>query len=65
MQRILDALPELREGDKLELRVAAERLRDDGLLTKSGAVTKLFRKYTDFFALTPERQPNKVQFRTR
>ena len=65
VQRILDALPELREGDKLELRVAAERLRDDGLLTKSGAVTKLFRKYTDFFALTPERQPNKVQFRTR
>ncbi|MBC7954608.1 MAG: NYN domain-containing protein [Cytophagales bacterium] len=65
VQRILAAIPELRGGDKLELRIAAERLRADGLLTKNAPSTKLFKKYLDFFALTPERQPNKVQYRAR
>ncbi len=65
VQRILAAIPELRGGDKLELRIAAERLRADGLLTKNAPSTKLFKKYLDFFALTPEKQPNKVQYRAR
>ncbi len=65
VQRILAAIPELRGGEKLELRIAAERLRADGLLTKNAPSTKLFKKYLDFFALTPERQPNKVQYRAR
>lgn len=62
VQRILAAIPELRGGAKLELRIAAERLRADGLLTKNAPSTKLFKKYLDFFVLTPERQPNKVQY---
>ncbi|MBC7991638.1 MAG: NYN domain-containing protein [Rhizobacter sp.] len=65
VQRILAAIPELRGGAKLELRIAAERLRADGLLTKNAPSTKLFKKYIDFFDLTPERQPNKVQYRAR
>ena len=65
VQRILAAIPELRGGAKLELRIAAERLRADGLLTKNAPSTKLFKKYLDFFVLTPERQPNKVQYQGR
>jgi len=65
VQRILAAIPELRGGEKLELRIAAERLRADGLLTKNAPSTKLFKKYLDFFALTPEKQPNKVQYRAQ
>ncbi|MBT9525955.1 MAG: NYN domain-containing protein [Rhizobacter sp.] len=63
VQRILAAIPELRGGAKLELRTVAERLRADGLLTKNAPSTKLFKKYLDFFVLTPERQPNKVQYK--
>jgi uncharacterized protein (TIGR00288 family) len=63
--RILDALPELRGGSKLELGIAAERLRGEGLLAKNAPSTKLFKKHLDFFVLTPERQPNKVQYRGR
>ena len=36
-----------------------------GLLSKSAASTKLFKKYPDWFELTPEKQPNKVQYRVR
>ena len=65
VQRVLDAVPALKLGDKLELNVAAERLRSVGLLAKRGSSTKLFKKHAGFFALTPEKQPNKVQFRQR
>jgi hypothetical protein len=40
-----------------------EPLRQAGLLSKSAASTKLFKKYPDWFELTPEKQPNKVQYR--
>jgi uncharacterized protein (TIGR00288 family) len=63
--RILAALPELRHGGKLELGIAAERLRAAGLLAKNAPSTKLFKKHPEVFALTPERQPNKVQYRGR
>ena len=63
VQAVLAALPELRAGSKLELRIAAERLRGAGLLAKSGASTKLFKKHPALFALTPDKQPNKVQYR--
>lgn len=62
VERVLAAIPELREGVPFELRHAAERLRGAGLLAKSAPSTKLFKKHPDFFALTPQRQPNKVQF---
>jgi uncharacterized protein (TIGR00288 family) len=60
--RILDALPELRNGARLELGIAAERLRAEGLLAKNAPSTRLFKKYPAFFALTPEKQPNKVRY---
>jgi hypothetical protein len=62
VERVLAAIPELREGTPFELRHAAERLRAAGLLAKSAPSTKLFRKHPEFFALAPQRQPNKVQF---
>ncbi len=60
--RILHAVPALRDGVRLELGIAAERLRAAGLLAKSAPSTKLFKKHPDHFALSPEKQPNKVQY---
>lgn len=60
--RILDAVPSLREGQRLDLRIAAEPLRAAGLLSKSAPSTKLFRKHAAHFALSPEKNPNKVQY---
>jgi len=60
--RVLAAIPELRDGKPFELRHAAERLRAAGLLASSAPSTRLFRKHPDFFVLTPQRQPNKIQF---
>ena len=62
VERVLAAIPELRDGAAFELRHAAERLRSAGLLAKSAPSTKLFKKHPEFFALAPQRQPNKVQF---
>jgi len=62
VERVLAAIPELRDGTPFELRHAAERLRGAGLLAKSAPSTKLFRKHPEFFALAPQRQPSKVQF---
>ena len=63
LARIMSVLPELRSGTPLQLGVAAERLRSAGLLAKSAPSTKLFKKYPELFVLTPERAPNKVQYR--
>lgn len=60
--RILDAVPALRDGKALDLRVAAEPLRAAGLLSKSAPSTKLFRKHAMHFVLAPEKNPNKVQY---
>ena len=60
--RILDAVPELAGGGKLELNHAAERLRGAKLLGKSASSPKLFKKFPDLFLLTPEKTPNKVQY---
>jgi uncharacterized protein (TIGR00288 family) len=62
VQRILHAVPVLQGGARLELGIAAERLRAAGLLAKNAASTKLFKKHSTLFALTPETQPNKVQY---
>lgn len=62
VERILHAVPALRDGAKLELGIAAERLRAAGLLAKSAPSTKLFKKHPEHFALSPDKQPNKVQF---
>jgi ABC-type branched-subunit amino acid transport system substrate-binding protein len=62
-QAIFDALPALAAGESVELRVAAERLRDAQLLSKSGSSTKLFGQFPELFELRPEKQPNHVQRR--
>jgi len=62
-QAIFDALPALAAGETVELRVAAERLRDARLLSKSGSSTKLFGQFPELFELRPEKQPNHVQRR--
>jgi len=63
LRRILAVLPELARGGAMELGIAAERLRSEDLLAKHAPSTKLFRQHPDWFVLTPERQPNKVQYR--
>ncbi len=62
---ILHIVPALRSGERLQLNSTVEPLRQAGLLSKSAASTKLFKKYPDWFELTPEKQPNKVQYRVR
>jgi hypothetical protein len=61
VRKILEALPELAAGRALELRVAAERLREAALLSKNGSSTKLFGRYPALFELAPAGQPNKVR----
>ena len=63
-QAIFDALPALAAGETVELRVAAERLRDAQLLSKSGSSTKLFGQFPELFELRPDKQPNHVQRRS-
>jgi uncharacterized protein (TIGR00288 family) len=62
VRRILAALPELLNGDKLQLNQAKDKLLDAGLLSKNAPSTKLFKNYPAMFVLTPERQPNKVHY---
>jgi pyruvate/2-oxoglutarate dehydrogenase complex dihydrolipoamide acyltransferase (E2) component len=63
-QAIFDALPALAAGETVELRVAAERLREAQLLSRSGSSTKLFGQFPELFELRPEKQPNHVQRRS-
>ena len=60
-QAILRALPALARGQTVELRVAAEALRDAGLLSKSGSSTKLFGQFSELFELQPPKAPNHVK----
>ncbi|MBA3772025.1 MAG: NYN domain-containing protein [Ramlibacter sp.] len=60
--RILQALPEMRAGERMELNQAAEALRAAKLLGRGGSSLKLFKKHPEFFALTPETRPSKVQY---
>ena len=60
--RILDAVPEMRSGERMELNQAAEALRAARLLGRSGSSLKLFKKHPELFALTPDTRPSKVQY---
>ena len=64
LRQILMSMPELVRGDTLELRVAADRLREAGLLSKSGSSTKVFGAYAERFELLPAKNPNKVRLKT-
>jgi hypothetical protein len=48
----------LQRGETLELRVASQRLREAGLLGRSGASTKLLGQFPELFELRPQGQPN-------
>jgi len=63
VQQMLAQLPELSRGGTLELRVASVRLREAGLLTRSGSSTKLFGQFADRFELLPPGNPNHVRLR--
>ena len=63
LRQIFAELPELLRGDRLELGLAAGRLREAGLLSRSGTCTKLFGQFGDRFELTPARNPNHVRLR--
>jgi uncharacterized protein (TIGR00288 family) len=63
VQQVLAQLPELARGGTLELRVASVRLREAGLLSRSGSSTKLFGQFADRFELLPPGQPNHVRLR--
>lgn len=59
--QILAAVPELAGGTAIQLRVAAERLREAGLLTPRGVSTRLFKQFPEYFQLEPTIQPNRVR----
>jgi uncharacterized protein (TIGR00288 family) len=63
LRQILMALPELVRGATVELRVAAERLREAGLLAKSGSSTKVLGAYPEKFELLPAKNPNQVRLK--
>jgi chorismate-pyruvate lyase len=56
-------LPELRAGQTLDFRVAAERLRQAKLLSRSGSLTRLFAAHAGHFVLQPEGQPQQVRLK--
>ncbi|VWX58260.1 conserved hypothetical protein [Burkholderiales bacterium 8X] len=60
--RILEAIPELAGGGKMELNQAAEQLRAEKLLGKSASSLKLFKKHPELFELSPQQKPHKVQY---
>ena len=62
VQAILAAVPPLAAGGWVELRTAAEPLRKAGLLGKTAASTKVFKKQPAHFALQPEKAPNQVRY---
>ncbi len=62
VSHILEVVPELRNGERVELNQAAQQLRAGKLLGKSASSLKLFRKYPELFVLSPEKRPSKVQF---
>jgi hypothetical protein len=59
---ILALLPKLADGQWHDLGAAAKALKEAGLLPKTAASTKLFRKHPQAFQLQPAKQPNQVRF---
>jgi len=58
---LLRAVPDLARGETLELNVVAAKLREKGLLSRSGSSTRLFQQFPDLFILEPAKQPHKVR----
>ena len=62
LREILAHLPELRRGESLELRFVSARLREAGLLSKSGSSTKLLAPFKEHLELLPTGAPNHVRW---
>ena len=62
LEQILQAAPALRAGQVQPLGDIVNQLHNAKLIGKNAASTKLFKKFPDQFALTPERQPNQVRY---
>jgi len=63
VERWLEVVPGLASGERVELKVAAEALRKEKMLSRNASSTTLFKKHPDWFELAPARQPNSVRFR--
>ena len=63
LDALLACLPELAAGQSLQLNVAAQRLREAQLLSKSGSSLKLFGQFGDRFDLQPPGKPAVVRLR--
>jgi uncharacterized protein (TIGR00288 family) len=63
LRQILDCLPELARGERVELRVVSARLRDAKLLSKNASSTKLLGLFAERFEMLPPGQPNHVRLR--
>jgi hypothetical protein len=59
--QILRALPELARGDTVELNVAAAKLRELRLLSRSASSTRLFQQFPEVFVLEPADHPHKLR----
>jgi uncharacterized protein (TIGR00288 family) len=60
---LLAVLPELQGGQPLALNVAAQRLREAGLLGKSASSIRLFARFGSRFELGPADKPSLVRLR--
>ena len=60
-QRIVAALPKMRNGEWLELSEVAKALHDKKILAKSATSTKLLKQFPLHFELIPVGKPNKVR----
>ncbi|RRD57963.1 NYN domain-containing protein [Comamonadaceae bacterium OH2545_COT-014] len=63
VKSLLKALPALSSGTPQHLSVVAKKLRAEGLLSKNGSSTALFKRYSAQFELLPAKQPNTVRYR--
>ena len=59
--QILRALPEVARGDTVELNVAAAKLRELRLLSRSASSTRLFQQFPEVFVLEPADHPHKLR----
>jgi len=62
LDQILQAAPALKTGQVQPLGDIAKQLHHAKLIGKNAASTKLFKKFPDQFALTPENQPDQLGY---
>lgn len=62
LDQILQAAPALKTGQMQPLGDIVKQLHHAKLIGKNAASTKLFKKFPDQFALTPENQPNQLRY---